>query len=235
MIVDESQYASESLACPAGDAPCRFSQELVLLKQTVSQLTEMVRTDALTGLFNFRFLNETLALEMERVKRGTQPLAMILVDIDYFKKLNDTYGHEIGNHALVHIATLIKLAVRKLDIACRFGGEEFAILLPNTELPAAVAVAERLREMIASTPFDVVDEQGSAHTLSITASLGVDVYRAEQMDNPATFLQRTDHWLYEAKYAGRNKTCFPEIQEPSVDQSVSADEKEALFNLFSED
>lgn len=235
MTSADRKLLDELSCCNQGDLSCRFSHEIAQLKQEVSQLSEMVRTDALTGLYNFRFLNETLVVEIERVKRGTSPLALIMVDIDHFKKLNDTFGHENGNLALTHVAKLIKLAIRKLDIPCRFGGEEFVIMLPNTELSSAVAVAERLREMIASTPLTLLNDKAEQVDVNLTASLGVDIFSADLTEEPTAFLQRADHWLYEAKHAGRNRTCFPELKLPVVPESVSTDEKEALFNLFAND
>lgn len=219
------------LYCPRGDSACHFLGEIVELRKAVDSLTEMVRTDALTGLFNFRFFTETIALEMERTRRGTQPLSMILLDIDHFKKFNDQWGHELGNHALVHIANLIKLAVRKLDFPCRFGGEEFVILLPNTDLRQAVNVADRLCEMIASTPLDL--EGGDS--IAITASLGVDQFSSSNSESSEAFTHRVDAWLYKAKHSGRNQIAHPELVTILHNESVTMEEKDALFNLLGDD
>lgn len=219
------------LYCPRGDSACRFLGEIVELRKAVDSLTEMVRTDALTGLFNFRFFTETIALEMERTRRGTQPLSMILLDIDHFKKFNDQWGHELGNHALVHIANLIKLAVRKLDFPCRFGGEEFVILLPNTDLRQAVNVADRLCEMIASTPLKLEGH----HSIAITASLGVDQFASSNSESSEAFIQRVDSWLYKAKHCGRNQVVHPELATVLHNESVTMEEKDALFNLLGND
>ena len=217
---------SPNLLCKRGDDTCQFLSEIVELRKEVNSLTELVRTDALTGLYNFRFFHETIALEMERTRRGTQPLSMILLDIDHFKKFNDQWGHELGNHALVHIANLIKVAVRKLDFPCRFGGEEFVILLPNTDLRQAANVAERLREMIASTPLEV---QGQAPIL-ITASLGVDQFSSSNSETSEAFISRVDSWLYKSKHNGRNQVTYPELKVSSRVESVSQEEKNALFS-----
>jgi diguanylate cyclase (GGDEF)-like protein len=219
------------LNCPRGDSVCHFLGEIVELRKTVDSLTEMVRTDALTGLFNFRFFTETIALEMERTRRGTQPLSMILLDIDHFKKFNDQWGHELGNHALVHIAKLIKVAVRKLDYPCRFGGEEFVILLPNTDLRQAVNVADRLCEMIATTPLEVAGQ----YPITITASLGVDQFASSNSETSEVFIHRVDSWLYKAKHNGRNQVARPELVTALHNESVSMEEKDALFNLLSDD
>lgn len=216
-----------ALSCPLGDASCRFLQELSTLRQEVDVLKEQVRTDALTGLYNFRFFSDALPLEMERASRSFQPLSLIVLDIDHFKGFNDRWGHEVGNKALSHVAQLIALTIRKLDFACRFGGEEFVILLPNTDLRQAANAAERLREIIANTP--LVQEQNS---ISITASLGVDEYRGNHSDSPEGFLERVDAWLYQAKHAGRNCVKGPVIELADVSTTVTAEEKDALFGAF---
>lgn len=221
---------SAALSCPLGDAPCQFLQELHTLREEVDLLKEQVRTDALTGLYNFRFFSDALPLEMERASRSFQPLSLIILDIDHFKGFNDRWGHELGNKALSHIAQLIGLTVRKLDFACRFGGEEFVILLPNTDLRQAINVAERLREIIAITP--LVHEQ---ELISITASLGVDEYRGNHSDSPEGFIERVDAWLYQAKHAGRNCVKGPVIEPADVSTTVTAEEKDALFGAFGSD
>jgi diguanylate cyclase (GGDEF)-like protein len=212
--------------CDASACTCRH--EIQSLREQIQILTEQVRTDALTGLFNFRFLMETIDLEMERTRRGTQPLGMILLDIDFFKKFNDKWGHEVGNLALVHIANLIKVAVRKLDFPCRFGGEEFIILLPNTDLSQAINVAERLREMIATTPLVLL----SGESVTITASLGVDLFTSQNSESPEAFIHRVDAWLYKAKASGRNMSCFPLKVPMGAGESVTSEEKQALFGVF---
>ena len=217
--------------CPRGNNECHFLSEILALRKAVDSLTEMVRTDALTGLFNFRFFTETIALEMERTRRGAQPLSMIVLDIDYFKRFNDQWGHEAGNNALVHIAGLIKLAIRKLDFACRFGGEEFVILLPNTDLNQAVHVANRLCQMIATTPLELINQT----PITITASLGVDQFAASNSETSEAFINRVDAWLYKAKRNGRDQVAHPELVAVVLNESVTMEEKDALFNLLVND
>ena len=219
-----------ALSCPHGEVPCQFQQELQTLRQEVDLLKELVRTDALTGLYNFRFFSDALPLEMERASRSFQPLSLIILDIDHFKGFNDRWGHELGNRALSHIAQLIALTIRKLDFACRFGGEEFIILLPNTDLRQANNVAERLREIIANTP--LVHEQ---ELITITASLGVDEYRGNHSDSPEGFVERVDTWLYQAKHDGRNCVKGPVIEPADVSTTVTTEEKDALFGAFGSD
>lgn len=221
---------SESV-CSLGNNNCQVLQEIARLRDEVNLLSELVRTDALTGLFNYRFFNETLQLEMERTRRGTQPLSMILLDIDHFKKFNDQWGHDVGNQALKHVASLIKLAVRKLDFPCRFGGEEFVILLPNTDLRQAVNVAQRLREMIANTALEIAQ---NAEALSLTASLGVDQFSSNLSETSDAFVKRVDAWLYKAKADGRNCVVHADLSAKIQQESVTAEEKAALFNMLSE-
>ena len=222
-IADDTNI--ENLRCPHDENPCEFSNEIKQLRERVDSLTELVRTDALTGLYNFRFFKETIALEMERTRRGTQPLSMILLDVDHFKKFNDKWGHDIGNHALVHISNLIKIAIRKLDFGCRFGGEEFVILLPNTDLKQAVSVADRLRELIETVPINIED-RGS---VTLTASLGTDEFTSRNSESCDEFIRRVDAWLYKAKEQGRNRVSSPPPLVNSKVDSVTQEEKNALF------
>lgn len=226
----DSIAPDSELSCPLGDSQCQYLRDLQNLRAEVALLKEQVRTDALTGLYNFRFFSDALPLEMERSRRSLQPLSLIVLDIDHFKVFNDTWGHELGNQVLKLIANLISLAIRKLDYACRFGGEEFVILLPNTDLRQARNVAERLREAIQSTP---LNHNGS--TLPVTASLGVDEFRAHHSDTPEGFVERVDAWLYEAKREGRNCVKCASIEPLPVQSTVTPGEKDALFNLFRDD
>lgn len=230
--MDSPAFPSDfaALSCPLGDVPCQFLQELSTLRQEVDVLKEQVRTDALTGLYNFRFFSDTLPLEMERASRSFQPLSLIILDIDHFKGFNDRWGHELGNRALSHVAQLIALTIRKLDFACRFGGEEFVILLPNTDLRQAMNVAERLREIIVSTP--LAHEQ---EPITITVSLGVDEFRGNHSDTPEGFTGRVDAWLYQAKHVGRNCVKGPLIESVDISTTVTTEEKDALFGAFGSD
>lgn len=221
----DSSNSSPADLCPQGNSPCRYLQELTNLRAENSLLREQVRTDALTGLYNFRFFSDTLPLEMERSRRSHQALSLILLDVDHFKKFNDTWGHEIGNQALMLVANLITLTIRKLDYACRFGGEEFVILLPNTDLCDAKNVAERLRDSIQNTPL-VKD----GRSFPLTASLGVDEFHSNHNETPQEFIKRVDGLLYEAKNNGRNCVKFPETAASR--STVTIAEKDVLFRLF---
>ncbi len=210
--------------CPAGKSDCSIVDELVELRQSLAELSSLVRTDPLTGLANYRYFCSALEQEMERTQRSGQPTTLIMLDIDHFKKVNDQWGHDVGNQALIHIAGLMRQTVRKLDMPCRYGGEEFSIILPNTELAASIPVAERLRRTIAESPLSVDDKP-----LHLTASLGIDSYLLGDDASLNELVQRADHYLYQAKQEGRNQVRHASL--PKV-ELVSREEKDTLFDLF---
>ena len=135
----------DGLKCPVGESSCRWLDEVAELRAQVAELSELVSTDALTGLFNFRHFRSVLQAEMDRSKRSGIPTSLVLLDIDHFKSVNDTHGHEVGNQALRHLAEILRDEVRTTDIVCRYGGEEFAMIFPETHLNLAVKVADRIR------------------------------------------------------------------------------------------
>ena len=210
--------------CPAGKKDCVIIAEVVELRRDLAGLSDLVRTDTLTGIANYRAFLHALEQEIERTQRSNQPTSLIMLDIDFFKKVNDCWGHEIGNRALVHVARLIVQTVRKLDIPCRYGGEEFSIILPDTDLRASIPVAERIRRVIEATPMPVAQQ-----TLHLTASLGIATYTNNQAITPEELIQQADFYLYRAKENGRNQVCSAE--PPELD-AVSVEEKQALSELF---
>lgn len=156
-------------------------------------------TDALTGLYNSRHFFSNLQSECERASRYHQPLSLLLLDADNFKQLNDTHGHLEGDHVLQALARVILLCVRSTDSAFRYGGEEFAVLLPGTSLDAATQLANRLCEMFASTPLQL----SSSAVIRCTVSVGVSEYQPGE--KPSAFMRRADEGIYEAKRLGRNR------------------------------
>lgn len=200
------------------------------LHREVDALKQQALTDTLTGLYNYRHFSDTLNQEMERTQRTGNTTGLIMVDLDFFKKVNDTYGHEIGNQVLIHVAHLLKAAIRKLDTPCRYGGEEFAIILPSTDLLTSTQVARRLRELIEKTPLQTADQ-----TIPLTASIGVDVYSSFHSEQQEDFIQRVDALLYEAKHSGRNRVCSGRRSDLTINSTVSSDEKDALNSLFGND
>lgn len=210
------------LRCHLGDQNCPVLAQVQQLQHQVAALTEQNRTDNLSGLFNQRHLITTLEHEIERTARNELPTSLILIDIDHFKRVNDTYGHGVGDQAIQHIAQLIRSTVRKLDIPCRYGGEEFAVVLPGTPLLMAKHIAERLRAIIEANPLPLAQ-----HPLMLTTSLGVDTLLPRHKDSPQSFLARTDQQLYAAKHAGRN--CVKTAKHPLLNTQVNETERQALL------
>jgi polar amino acid transport system substrate-binding protein len=170
------------------------SQHQELMKKS-EKLELLSITDQLTGLFNRRHINNTLATEIERIDRYNRPLSIIILDIDHFKKVNDTYGHQIGDTVLCRFAETISENIRKSDIAGRWGGEEFLIICPENDLEGVSIMAEHLRKVIEKTDFPVKWKQ--------TASFGVACYQPPETKD--SFINRADRALYMAKENGRNR------------------------------
>ena len=177
--------------------------ELKKLKTDYKKLSELVHTDSLTGLNNYRHFCTAIEQEMERCRRTGQPLVLIMLDYDHFKQVNDNWGHNNGNRALILLASCLRNTLRKFDTACRYGGEEFSIILPNTNLMTGVRVAERLRRTIASTPLTIDENQ----SIALTISLGVAAYKGNKEDTAEQLVKLADAQLYRAKKEGRNRVC----------------------------
>lgn len=218
--------------CPSDDTS-ELTAELERLREEVKRLSELVSTDPLTNLFNYRHFSHTLDQEIERSQRTLQPTTLIMLDVDHFKKVNDKWGHEVGNDALQLISRCIVDNIRKLDIACRYGGEEFAIILPSSDVAASVHVAERIRAAIEHTHLDIPQANGSVEQLKLTASAGLSVYSGNQILTGQQLVKAADEKLYQAKKQGRNRICFTPPE--TVDQQVTSEEKSALFTLFDPD
>jgi len=213
------------ISCPAKVKQCPIIDQLVCLQQECKRLQSIIRRDMLTGYFNLRYLLEALADEMERTRRTGLPTGLIMIDIDHFKRINDTYGHEVGNKALKWCTSVWRNNIRRIDIPCRYGGEEFAIILPSTRLAQAVRAAERLRQAIAGTPMDI-----DGMRITLTASFGVDVYTAKERLEPRDFITRTDTFLLNAKEMGRNCVVYPGHGVEPASTELTQEEREALFS-----
>jgi diguanylate cyclase (GGDEF)-like protein len=170
------------------------------LNRAEQQLREMASHDFLTSLLNRREAYRQISEEMGRVARTGRPVAFIIFDIDHFKRLNDTYGHNAGDMVLKQLAVKLMSALRDYDIACRYGGEEFLVVAPETDLEQALKLAERLRMTIAATDFSTGTED-----ISVTVSIGVSML--QQSDSIETAISRADVALYQAKENGRNRVC----------------------------
>ena len=171
------------------------------LRDNVQMSIEMAITDALTGLFNRRYMESHLTMLMEQAASRGKPLTALVLDIDFFKSVNDTHGHDAGDDVLREFALRIKRSIRGIDLACRYGGEEFVVIMPETDMAVATMVAERLRRRIAADPFMI--QQGT-RTIPVTISVGVAVMRGKE-DSAAAILKRADQALYKAKRDGRNR------------------------------
>ena len=175
-----------------------IGRELAQSKQPEEQLFQLATTDALTGTHNRRYFLERARTEFMRATRLGRPLTIVTFDIDNFKVINDTHGHEAGDKVLVRTVETARTVLRQIDIFGRTGGEEFALVLPEAQLPEAIAVAERLRAALVRTPINL-----GTKSLTVTASFGVAERRAGDNAIEALFA-RADRALVAAKAAGRN-------------------------------
>ncbi|MDW7745287.1 diguanylate cyclase [Halomonas sp.] len=179
-------------------------------KALEARLEKQALTDPLTHLGNRRYLEGQAAMEIARAERSGAPLSLVIVDLDHFKRINDSYGHDVGDVVLQAFARLARQVLRDGDVLCRMGGEEFAVLLPDTNREQALQVAERLRVAVATTPAQVGEDTTEDGKLAYTASLGVTlVCTGETTLKPA--IKRADMGLYAAKDMGRNRVQWEEV------------------------
>jgi diguanylate cyclase (GGDEF)-like protein len=171
-------------------------------KKFVLELERQAQIDALTGLNNRRYFYELAEQEIVRTRRYGKPLAIMMVDVDHFKAINDTYGHHSGDTVLQQLGVICRQTMREIDIIGRIGGEEFSILLPEANGMHAREAAERLREAVAATVVQLEPEV----SISFTVSIGVAALVATD-SGVAAMLKRADEALYQAKYSGRNRVC----------------------------
>jgi two-component system cell cycle response regulator len=171
------------------------------LRDNVQNSIEAAITDALTGLHNRRYMESHLATLAEQASSRGKPLAVMMLDIDFFKSINDNYGHDAGDDVLREFAVRVRKSIRGIDLACRYGGEEFVIVMPETDLHVAGVVAERLRRSIAGEPFAV--NKGEKR-IEVTISIGLSTLERKG-EAVADVLKRADNALYRAKHDGRNR------------------------------
>jgi two-component system, cell cycle response regulator len=170
------------------------------LRDNVQLSIEAAITDALTGLYNRRYMETHVGTLVDQANARGKPLSVLVLDIDYFKSINDTHGHDAGDDVLQDFAFRIRKSIRGIDLACRYGGEEFVVVMPETDMAVATMVAERLRRRIASEPFPI---QKGARTIEVTISIGIAALG--QGDTAAAVIKRADQALYRAKRDGRNR------------------------------
>ena len=197
----------------------QFFQRLIALVESVGrqagvaiqnarlyeEIQELATADPLTGLSNRRHFNEIAQREVERAMRYTRPLSLLMADIDYFKRVNDDYGHNVGDLALQYIAGLMMANIRQSDVICRYGGEEFVVLMPETDLNDAYQVGERIRLQVAENPFEVADQ-----SIKMTISMGVDSLlqdgkSVEPEETLEKLIKQADEAMYFSKQNGRNR------------------------------
>jgi len=164
------------------------------------ELEQIAITDALTKIYNRRFFHENAQKEISRAIRSDTPLSIILFDIDYFKNINDTYGHLVGDQVLINLSNLIQQNIRSIDLFARFGGEEFVILMPDTNSESARESAERLRRLVAEKPVATAEN----NEISLTISMGVACWNGDAPLEYLTIIHQADQALYQAKEAGRD-------------------------------
>jgi diguanylate cyclase (GGDEF)-like protein len=204
------------------DSALEADDDRSLLQQVIDSLCDLSLQDGLTGLANARHFRLTLEREVERAARTGEPCALLMLDLDYFKKINDTYGHPAGDQVLQRVARALSENLRPMDTVARYGGEEFAVILPNSFAAYAVQAAERLRIKIADTAIPL--SEGTI--VRVTISIGVACSPPWAPLNVTEFLAAADRNLYQAKAHGRNRVW----SGASDVTTVSGDERAALFN-----
>ena len=213
-LIEQSTGQAHSLPHAAGGAE-RY------LQSVIDSLCELSLRDPLTGLANRRHFHAALEREVDRVARSGEAALLLMLDIDHFKRVNDSFGHVAGDKVLQVVARALARCVRPMDTLARYGGEEFAIVLPACQAEFGRAVAERIRRVVAATPIMVGPKTELRVTLSIGGAFALQWIRS----TTSLWTNRADHQLYRAKSEGRNRVCL----EAQPNSTVSAEEKGLLF------
>ncbi|MCG6533365.1 MAG: GGDEF domain-containing protein [Syntrophales bacterium LBB04] len=201
-------------------------KRLLKLEKEYHHIKELSLTDELTGLNNKRFFNRQLKIEIARTKRTGQPFCLMFIDLDNFKSINDTLGHTKGDEFLVNLCRLICQKIRPTDFACRYGGDEFTIIMPATSLVDGISIAQRWHALI--------KQVASQMKTNVSSSIGIDEFDVYSVLSAEEFLNKVDKELYIAKNTGKNKVSYPELlRDGKVDErSVTPAEKDVLYKTF---
>ena len=224
--VDDLQLDTAlGLIAQSGFAPARDSLPPgAYVQGVIDALCQLSSHDALTGLPNRRSFSEAMERELDRVARSGDVALLLLVDIDHFKRVNDTHGHLAGDEVLRQLSQRLLECVRPMDTVARFGGEEFAVVLPNCSTAYGSVIAERIRRSVEAEPTALRNGQ----SLSLTVSVGGAYTPQWIRSQAAIWMERADRQLYRAKREGRNRVCLEEV----IDTVVSNEERELLFGAL---
>jgi diguanylate cyclase (GGDEF)-like protein len=200
-------------------------ERLAALERENRQLKSLSLSDDLTGLYNKRFFTIQLEIEMARAQRTGQPCCLMMIDFDNFKEINDRLGHDEGDRFLIQMGGLIREKLRPTDFVCRFGGDEFAVIMPATSLLDGIGIARRLQEFTAHFTWKMA--------IRVSASFGMAAFEPSNPLNAEEFFKQADSELYRAKKAGKNRISYPARASTQARQreAVARDEREALFSI----
>ncbi len=206
-LLKKYEESQEQLEIRVQERTLELNITLQELEEANRELEQKNTIDDLTGLYNRRFYDQKIMAEFRRSRRNLTPLSLVIVDIDHFKYVNDNYGHSIGDKCLVILGNLMKKELRRSgDIGCRYGGEEFCIILPETDTNGAIQLSQELRALVADQKFEVGDV-----LLSFTISCGVSTYIQQADVQPADLFNAADKALYQAKTQGRNQVQWLDV------------------------
>jgi diguanylate cyclase (GGDEF)-like protein len=200
-------------------------ERLAALERENRQLKSLSLSDDLTGLYNKRFFTIQLEIEMARAQRTGQPCCLMMIDFDNFKEINDRLGHDEGDRFLIQMGGLIREKLRPTDFVCRYGGDEFAVIMPATALLDGIGIARRLQEFTAHFTWKMA--------IRVSASFGMAAFEPSNPLNAEEFFKQADSELYRAKKAGKNCISYPARASTQARQrdAVARDEREALFGI----
>jgi two-component system cell cycle response regulator len=212
---------------PVPKSEDELRKQITELQRENDHLKSLLLIDELTGLYNKRFFCIQLEVETARTRRTGQSCTLMVMDVDNFKLVNDTYGHDAGDRFLMHIAEIVKKDLRPTDFACRFGGDEFSVIMPSSTLNDSFSIAKRIQTSVAKLASALYTDLEQP----LTTSFGLATYEEHTPMNVDTFFKQADLELYEAKKAGKNQISFGRVKriETTV---VSAEEKAALVKLM---